>query len=118
MRNGRCFCSHSDDCIGILNLSDFYLPNTSFGDDRAIQNAIDKIKNCLDFFASECIDLIRKAADWSISFAEGSDARKSAFLKDVSQGKDREMAKKKRAVCLRCTTSNWPPACAGENCLA
>lgn len=90
MRNGRCFCSHSGDCIGILNLSDFYLPNTSFGDDRAIQNAIDKIKNCLDFFASECIDLIRKAADWSISFAAGSDARKSAFLKDVSQGKDRE----------------------------
>ena len=90
MRNGRCFCSHSGDCIGTLNLSGFYLPNTSFGDDRAIQNAIDKIKNCLDFFASECIDLIRKAADWSISFAEGSDARKSAFLKDVSQGKDRE----------------------------
>ena len=112
------FCSHSSDCIGILNLSGFYLPSTSFGDDRAIQNAIYKIKNCPDFFASECIDLIRQAADWSISFAAGSDARKSAFLKDVSQGKDREMAKKKRAVCLRCTTSNWPPACAGENCLA
>ena len=84
------FCSHSSDCIGILNLSGFYLPSTSFGDDRAIQNAIYKIKNCLDFFASECIDLIRQAADWSISFAAGSDARKSAFLKDVSQGKDRE----------------------------
>ena len=84
------FCSHSSDCIGILNLSGFYLPSTSFGDDRAIQNAIYKIKNCPDFFASECIDLIRQAADWSISFAAGSDARKSAFLKDVSQGKDRE----------------------------
>lgn len=80
------FCSHSSDCIGILNLSGFYLPSTSFGDDRAIQNAIYKIKNCPDFFASECIDLIRQAADWSISFAAGSDARKSAFLKDVSQG--------------------------------
>ena len=40
--------------------------------------------------SSDCIDLIRQAADWSISFAAGSDARKSAFLKDVSQGKDRE----------------------------
>ena len=84
------FCSHSSDCIGILNLSSFYLPSTSFGDDRAIQNAIHKIKNCPDFFASECIDLVRQAADWSISFAAGSDARKSAFLKDVSQGKGRE----------------------------
>lgn len=46
------FCSHSSDCIGILNLSSFYLPSTSFGDDRAIQNAIHKIKNCSDFFAS------------------------------------------------------------------
>ena len=55
------FCSHSSDCIGILNLSGFYLPSTSFGDDRAIQNAIYKIKNCPDFFASECIDLITPA---------------------------------------------------------
>ena len=73
-----------------MNLSSFYLPSTSFGDDRAIQNAIHKIKNCRDFFASECIDLIRQAADWSISFAAGSDARKRAFLEDVSQGKDRK----------------------------
>ena len=43
------FCSHSSDCIGILNLSSFYLPSTSFSDDRAIQNAIHKIKNCPDF---------------------------------------------------------------------
>ncbi len=58
------FCSHSSDCIGILNLSGFYLPSSSFSDDRAIQNAIYyKIKNCPDFFVSECIDLIRQAAD-------------------------------------------------------
>ena len=47
--------------IGILNLSGFYLPSTLFSDDRAIQNAIHKIKNCPDFFASECMDLIRQA---------------------------------------------------------
>ena len=84
------FCSHSSDCIGILNLSSFYLPSTSFSDERAIQNAIHKIKNCPDFFTSECIDLVRQAADWSVSFAAGSDEKKHAFLKDVSQGKDRE----------------------------
>ncbi len=83
-------CSHSSDCIGILNLSGFYLPSTAFGDDRAIQRAIHKIRNCADFFAGECIDLIRKAADWSISFAAGNDARKTAFLKDVSQGKGKD----------------------------
>lgn len=84
------FCNHSSDCIGILNLSSFYLPSTSFSDERAIQNAIHKIKNCPDFFTSECIDLVRQAADWSVSFAAGSDEKKHAFLKDVSQGKDRE----------------------------
>ena len=84
------FCSHSSDCIGILNLSGFYLPGSSFSDDRAIQNAIQKIKSCPDFFASECLDLIQKAVDWSISFAAGSDERKAAFLKDVTQGKDKE----------------------------
>ena len=84
------FCSHSSDCIGILNLSGFYLPGSSFSDDRVIQNAIQKIKSCPDFFASECLDLIQKAVDWSIFFAAGSDERKAAFLKDVTQGKNKE----------------------------
>lgn len=39
------FCSHSSDCIGILNLSSIYLPSTLFSDDRAVENAIHKIKN-------------------------------------------------------------------------
>lgn len=89
-RMSGSFCSHSSDCIGILNLSSFYLPGSSFRDERAIQTAIHKIKSCPDFFASECLDLIQKATDWSISFAAGSDARESAFLKDVSQGKDKD----------------------------
>ena len=86
----RSFCSHSSDCIEILNLSSFYLPGSSLRDDRAVQTAIQKIKNCSDFFASECLDLLQKAVDWSISFAAGSDARKTAFLQDISQGKDKE----------------------------
>ena len=65
------FCSHSSECIGILNLSSFYLPSTSFRDERAIQDAIRKIENCSDFFTSECVDMVRKAADWGISYAAG-----------------------------------------------
>ena len=67
----RSFCSHSSDCIEILNLSSFYLPGSSFRDDRAIQTAIQKIKSGSDFFTSECLDLLQKAVDWSISFAAG-----------------------------------------------
>ena len=84
------FCSHSSECIGILNLSSFYLPSTSFRDERAIQDAIRKIENCSDFFTSECVDMVRKAADWGISYAARSDEKKAAFLKDVAQGKDRD----------------------------
>ena len=89
-RMSGSFCSHSSDCIGILNGSSFYLPGSSFRDDRATQTAIQKMKSCSDFFASECLDLLQKAVDWSISFAAGSDARKTAFLQDISQGKDKE----------------------------
>ena len=89
-RMSGSFCSHSSDCIGILNLSSFYLPGSSLRDDRAVQTAIQQIKNCSDFFASECLDLLQKAVDWSIPFAAGSDARKTAFLQDISQGKDKE----------------------------
>ena len=81
-RMSGSFCSHSSDCIGILNLSGFYLPGSSFRDDRAIQTAIRRIKSCSDFFASERLDLLQKAVDRSISFAAGSDERK-VFLQDV-----------------------------------
>lgn len=70
-RMSGSFCSHSSDCIEILNLSSFYLPGSSFRDDRAIQTAIQKIKSGSDFFTSECLDLLQKAVDWSISFAAG-----------------------------------------------
>ena len=77
-------------CRRPIFTSSFYLPGSSLRDDRAVQTAIQKIKNCSDFFASECLDLLQKAVDWSISFAAGSDARKTAFLQDISQGKDKE----------------------------
>ena len=41
----RASCSRASDCVGILNLSTFYLPGTPFRDERAIQNAIKEIKN-------------------------------------------------------------------------
>ena len=43
-RMSGSFCSHSSDCIGILNLSSFYLPGSSFRDDRATQTAIQKLR--------------------------------------------------------------------------
>jgi len=41
-------------------------------------------------FASECVDMIQQAADWSISFAAGSNEKKRAFLEDISQGKGKD----------------------------
>ncbi|MPM27254.1 hypothetical protein SDC9_73764 [bioreactor metagenome] len=81
-------CSHSGECIAMLNLSGFF--SNPFSDDRAIQNAIRKIKNNSDFFTSECVDLIQKAADWSISFAAGSSEKKRAFLEEIAQGKGKD----------------------------
>lgn len=81
-------CSHSGECVAMLNLSGFF--SNPFSGDRAIQSAIRKINNNSDFFASECIDLIQKAADWSISFAAGSSEKKRAFLEEIAQGKGKD----------------------------
>jgi len=81
-------CSHSGECVAMLTLSGFF--SNPFSDDRAIQSAIHKIKNNSDFFASECVDLIQKAADWNISFAAGSSEKKRAFLEEIAQGKDKD----------------------------
>lgn len=81
-------CSHSGECVAMLNLSGFL--SNPFSDNRAIQSAIRKIKNNSDFFASECVDLIQKAADWGISFAAGSSEKKRAFLEEIAQGKGKD----------------------------
>jgi hypothetical protein len=74
--------------LPMLNLSGVF--SNPFSDERAIQNAIRKIKNNSDFFAGECVDLIQKAADWSISFAAGSSEKKRAFLEEIAQGKGKD----------------------------
>ena len=84
----RSFCSHSSDCIEILNLSSFYLPGSSFRDDRAIQTAIQKIKSGSDFFTSECLDLLQKAVDWSISFAAGGMQERLHFRRIFHRDKE------------------------------
>jgi len=75
-------CCHSSECVAMLNLSGFF--SNPFSDELAIQNAIRKIKNNSDFLASECVDLIQEAADWSISFAAGSSEKKRAFLEEIA----------------------------------
>ncbi|WP_369281984.1 hypothetical protein [Oscillibacter sp. GMB15532] len=81
-------CTHSGECITMLNLSGLF--SNPFSDERAIEAAIRKVKNNPDFFSSECIDLIEKAADWGIAFAAGSSEKKRAFLEDVAQGKGKD----------------------------
>ena len=81
-------CTHSGECITMLNLSGLF--SNPFSDERTIEAAIRKLKNNPDFFASECIDLIEKAADWGIAFAAGSSEKKRAFLEDVAQGKGKD----------------------------
>ncbi|WP_294855811.1 hypothetical protein [uncultured Oscillibacter sp.] len=81
-------CTHSRECITMLNLTGLF--SNPFSDERAIETAIRKLKNNPDFFSSECIDLIEKAADWGIAFAAGSSEKKRAFLEDVAQGKGKD----------------------------
>ena len=89
-RMGGVICSRSSECVSILNLSGLYVSINPFSNDAAVQNAVRKIKNNSDFFASECVDMIQQAADWSISFAAGSNEKKRAFLEDISQGKGKD----------------------------
>ncbi|WP_312612317.1 hypothetical protein [Oscillibacter sp.] len=81
-------CTHSGECITMLNLTGLF--SNPFSDERAIETAIRKLKNNPDFFASECIDLIEKAADWGIAFAAGSSEKKRSFLEDIAQGKGKD----------------------------
>ena len=81
-------CTHSGECITMLNLTGLF--SNPFSDERAIETAIRKLKNNPDFFASECVDLIGKAADWGVAFAAGSSEKKRAFLEAVAQGKGKD----------------------------
>ncbi|WP_352415763.1 hypothetical protein [Oscillibacter ruminantium] len=81
-------CSHSGECISMLALSGFF--SNPFGEERAIQNAIRKMKNNSDFFPGECVELLQKAADWSISYVAGGSEKKRTFLEDISQGKGKD----------------------------
>ena len=81
-------CTHIGECITMLNLTGLF--SNPFSDERAIETAIRKLKNNPDFFASECIDLIEKAADWGIAFAAGSSEKKRSFLEDIAQGKGKD----------------------------
>ena len=80
-RMGGVICSRSSECVSILNLSGLYVSVNPFSSDAAVQNAVRKIKSNSYFSSSECADMVRQAADWSISFAAGSDERKKLRLR-------------------------------------
>lgn len=68
----------------MLNQSDPFASTSDWFEESAIRSAIDQIKNNLDFFASECLRIVKQAADWGIDSAAGNDMRKKAFLESVS----------------------------------
>ena len=81
---------HGTECLFLLHQSDFPSNNFSWFDESAVRSAIDQIKNNPDFFASECLSIVRKAADWGIESAADNDKRKAKFLEGVSQRKGRD----------------------------
>lgn len=81
---------HSMECLLLLHQSDFSNNSFSWFDESAVQSAIHQIKNNPDFFASECLSIVRKAADWGIESAADNDKRKAKFLEGVSQRKGRD----------------------------
>lgn len=81
---------HSTECLFLLHQSDFSNNSFSWFDESAVRSAINQIKNNPDFFASECLSIVRKAADWGIESAADNDKRKAKFLEGVSQRKGRD----------------------------
>lgn len=81
---------HGTECLSLLSQSDFPSNNFSWFDESAVRSAIDQIKNNPDFFASECLSMVQKAADWGIESASDNDKRKAKFLEGVSQRKGRD----------------------------
>lgn len=81
---------HGTECLSLLHQSDFPSNNFSWFDESSVRSAIDQIKNNPDFFASECLSIVRKAADWGIESASDNDKRKAKFLEGVSQRKGRD----------------------------
>ena len=81
---------HSTECLFLLHQSDFSNNSISWFNESDVRSAINQIKNNPDFFASECLSIVRKAADWGIESAADNDKRKAKFLENVSQRKGRD----------------------------
>ena len=54
---------HSTECLFLLHQSDFSNNSISWFNESDVRSAINQIKNNPDFFASECLSIVRKAAD-------------------------------------------------------
>ena len=80
----------STESLFLLHQSDFSSNSFSWFDESAVRSAIHQIKNNPDFFASECLNMVQKAADWGIESAADNDKRKAKFLEGVSQRKGRD----------------------------
>lgn len=76
---------HSSECVQGLNLSIMSPWNSGFRDERGIERALSIIRKS-PYSGSEAVNLLREAAEWSISFAAGGDKEKQAFLETAAQG--------------------------------
>ena len=85
---------HSMECVFLLNQSTFTISTSAWFDESAVRSAISQIKNNPDFFASECLSMVKKAADWGIDSAADNDKRKAKFLEAVSQKKGRDFLRR------------------------
>jgi len=84
----------SMECVFLLNQSAFPVSTSLWFDESAIRSAISQIKSNPDFFASEGLSIVRKAADWGIESAADNDKRKAKFLEAVSQRKGRDFLRR------------------------
>lgn len=84
-----------DRCLNILQLSNYETNTESGASNSEVESAAKDVIDGGPFsmFRSERIDLLRKAADWGISFSVGDDLEKKSFLAEVLHGRDRDFLK-------------------------
>ena len=102
-------CPHSGECESILNLSGYPVWSNPFGTERAVRAAVWRVRNHPEFSAGECIDLIKRAAEWGSGYAAGGSGKNRAFLEEISQGKGKDFFEE----VIKAYESGWEPEVRG-----
>ncbi|MBU5627795.1 hypothetical protein KQI82_12830 [Oscillibacter sp. MSJ-2] len=102
-------CPHSGECESILNLSGYLVWSNPFGTERAVRAAVWRVRNHPEFSAGECIDLIKRAAEWGSGYAAGGSGKNRAFLEEISQGKGKDFFEE----VIKAYENGWEPEVRG-----